>query len=88
MLDDLTILAQNLGQRGQRAEAFFDDADFEGMRTTLIQRAVPLAEAGEPQGLADNQVVVTDGDSFDITGGSVELDVVDGEVTGGTYTPD
>lgn len=38
--------------------------------------------------LPSNQAVVTDGVAIEITGGTVELTIVDGEITGGTFTAD
>ena len=87
IVNDLTELSRGTGNRGQRATASFDDEALPGLRTKLAQRSVPL-DTETPAALASNQLVVTSGDEFDITGGSVELTVVAGEVTGGTYTPD
>lgn len=38
--------------------------------------------------LLDTQAIVNHEDVIEITGGSVELTVVDGVITGGTFTPD
>lgn len=47
VLDDLTVLSRNSNQQHQAAAAF-DDADFAGLRTSLIQRAVKTAEVIDP----------------------------------------
>lgn len=85
IVNDLTELSRGTGNRGQRPAASFTDEDFPGLRAKLQQRSVPLGTENFAT-LAADQLVVNDGDSFDITGGSVELTVEDGEVTGGTFT--
>ena len=87
IVNDLTELSRGTGNRGQRATASFDDDSLPGLRTKLAQRSIPL-DTDNFAVLASNQLVVTSGDEFAITGGDVELTVVAGEVTGGTYTPD
>jgi hypothetical protein len=89
IIDDLTVLSRNTGQRGHRAVAAFDTEDeaLAGVADSLIQRSVPTG-ATVPQGLSSTEAIVSDGDPIAITGGSVELTVEDGVITGGTYTPD
>ena len=86
ILDDLTVLSRNTGQRGHRASAAFNDAGLEGLRAQLAQRSVPV---GTPVAgpLPGNQAVVTSGASIAITGGSVALTVAGSVVTGGAFTP-
>lgn len=88
IVDDLTVLSRNTGQAGHRARAAFVDEDFEGMRSKLVQRSVPLADAVEPGDLPENQAIVEDGDTIQVTGGSVVVTVAGGVITGGTYTAD
>lgn len=88
IVDDLTVLSRNTGQAGHRARAAFDDTALPGMRTKLVQRSVPLADAVEPGDLPEDQVIVEDGDTIVVTGGSVVVTVAGGAITGGTYTPD
>lgn len=88
ILDDLTVLSRNIGQQGHRATAIFDSetTGLEGLATKCIQRAIPYTDADPGASvLADDQTIVTDGDIFNITGGTVTLDVGGGEVTGGTF---
>lgn len=88
IIDDLTVLSRNTGQAGHRAVAAFDDeADgFEGVRTNLIQRQVPVGSVIPPS-TPPTQATVTNGQVIPITGGSVTLTVAGGAITGGTFTP-
>lgn len=89
IIDDLTVLSRNTGQRGHRARVAFDDAapGFEGIRSHLVRRSVPLADAVEPTDLPENQAIVEDGDTFEVDGGTVTLNVAGGEVTA-TFVPE
>lgn len=80
IVNDLTELSRGTGPKGQRPAASFTDAEFPGLRNKLLQRGVPLGNA--------DIAVVTDGDEFAITDGTVALVVADGVVTGGTFTED
>lgn len=89
ILDDLTVLSRNTGQKGLRAKAAFDTADpaLDGLSTKLTQRGVPQA-APVPNGLASTQAVVQAGTPIAITGGEVTFTVVNSEITGGAFDPD
>ena len=92
IVDDLTVLSRNTGQRGHRAVAAFDTEDpaFEGVEKQLIQRAGPLGEVSEPEPPEPDptEATVTNGQAIPITGGTVTLTVAGGVITGGTFEPD
>lgn len=89
IIDDLTVLSRNNGQKGHRAVATFadDDTALEGVATALVQRSVPHLNAPAAESaLSSTQAIVEDGEAIAITGGSVEFTVEDGEITDGTFT--
>src|SRR5690606_3290894 len=91
ILDDLTQLQKNIGQSGHRAVIVLDkegDEVLESIATKLQQRGIATVQGEGGVVLTDDEVIVEDGDSFEITGGSVSLTVSGGDVTGGTFTAD
>lgn len=86
VVDDLTVLSRNAGQRQHRAVAAFTDEEHPGLRAKLLQRLVPMGELIEPEPdpLPPTQTVVDNGDTVTVDGATVTLVVAGGELTGGT----
>ena len=61
IVDDLTILSRNIGQKHHRAAAAFSDASLPGVRTKLAARLVPLADSVEPEPLPATDAIVSNG---------------------------
>lgn len=89
ILDDLTVLSRNVGQKGLRPVVAFDHGDerLDSLATKLNQRQIANTDAGDGQ-LPDDQAIVEDGVPYAITGGEVQFTIAGNEITGGTFTPE
>lgn len=89
ILDDITVLAKNNGQKGYRPVVAFDydAASLTSLQTKLTQRQIATTDAGDGE-LPDDQAVVEAGIPYAVTGGDVTFTVAGNVITGGTFTPD